>query len=161
MATFDKLLEDGKIIRVTLKLGHGQFNDRKLYAYPECLEWMKTTVPQMVTGLCKSEFSPKEQLIRRLLDWITGKPMAQGRMFQNMKPHAEGVWELKTVDLRIFGWLYRPREFIAVCGGYTDDYKEPTKTKFYGDDKKTVLSARDALPLDGQKFATGAFNDLV
>jgi hypothetical protein len=25
--------------------------------------------------------------------------------------------------------MYRPREFIAVRGGYTDDYKEPTKSR--------------------------------
>jgi hypothetical protein len=142
MAAFDKLLEQGQIVRVTLRLGRGQFNDRELYAYPECLAWMKVEVPKMVTGRVQSAFAPKEQLITRLLQWITGR-------------------ELKTPDLRIFGWMYRPRKFIAVCGGYADDYKEPTKIKNYGDDRDAVVKARDELPLDGNKFVTGEYDDLV
>jgi hypothetical protein len=161
MATFDRLLEQGKIVRVTLRLKRGQFNDRELYAYPECLEWMKSEVPKMVTGRVQSALAPKEQLINRLLQWITGKPMAHGRMFQDMQPRSAEVWELKTADLRIFGWMYRPRKFIAVCGGYADDYKEPTKIKKYGDDRDAVIKARDKLPLDGEKFVTGEYNDLV
>jgi hypothetical protein len=82
-------------------------------------------------------------------------------MFHDMKPEKDGVWELKTADLRIFGWMYRPRQFIAVCGGYTDDYKEPTKTKDYARDKRAVIEARTALPLDGRKFVVGAFDDVV
>jgi hypothetical protein len=161
MAAFDKLLEQGQIVRVTLRLGRGQFNDRELYAYPECLAWMKVEVPKMVTGRVQSAFAPKEQLITRLLQWITGKPMARGRMFQDMLPKSDEVWELKTPDLRIFGWMYRPRKFIAVCGGYADDYKEPTKIKNYGDDRDAVVKARDELPLDGNKFVTGEYDDLV
>jgi hypothetical protein len=135
MVTFDKILDDKVIIRVRLRLGRGQFDERKLYVYPRCLEWMKAEVPRMVTGRVQSDFSPAEQLSTRLLQWITGQPMAQGRMFHDMKPEKDGVWELKTADLRIFGWMYRPRQFIAVCGGYTDDYKEPTKTKDYAGTK--------------------------
>ncbi len=161
MATLDKLVEDGTIVRVKLRLRHGQFDERKLYAYPECLEWMKVEVPKMVTGRLQSDLTPALQLTTLLLQWITGKPMAYGRMFQDMLPQSEEVWELKTPDLRLFGWIYRPREFIAVRGGYADDYKEPTKTKFYGDDRQAVVDARNALPLDTPKFATGEYDELV
>ena len=82
-------------------------------------------------------------------------------MFHDMEPGTDGVWELKTADLRLFGWMYQPREFISVCGGYADDYKEPTKTKDYADDRRTVIAARDVIPLDGPKFVTGDFDDLV
>jgi hypothetical protein len=161
MATFDKLLEEGKIIRVKLPLGRGQFNDRELYAYPECLKWMKVEVPTMATGRVQSALTPKEQLITRLLQWITGQPMVRGRMFQDMLPREAEVWELKTADLRIFGWMYRPRKLIVVCGGYADDYKEPTKIKNYGDDRDAVIRARDELPLDGDKLVRGEYDDLV
>lgn len=161
MATFDKLLEEQKIVRVTISLGRGQFNDRELYAYPDCLKWMKVEVPKMITGRVQSALAPKEQLITRLLQWITGKPMAHGRMFQDMRPRSAEVWELKTADLRIFGWMYRPRKFIAVQGGYTDDYKPPTKIKDYGDDRDAVIKARNELPLDGNKSVTGEYDDLV
>jgi hypothetical protein len=92
---------------------------------------------------------------------MAGDPMRYGPMFHDMDPGSDEVWELKTADLRIFGWIYRPREFIAVNGGYTDDYKPPTKTKNYADDRRDVVNARNALPLDPPKFATGVFDDLV
>jgi hypothetical protein len=161
MATFAKLLEERRIIRITVPLPRGKFPERKLYAYPECLEWARTNIPQMVTGRVASDFSPKEQITLRLQQWIAGDPMEYGRMFHDMDPNTDGVWEMKTADLRLFGWMYRPREFIAVGGGYADDYKEPTKTKDYADDRRVVIAARNALPLDGQKFVTGDFDELV
>jgi len=161
MATFDKLLADKNLIRVTRQLPRGQFHERKFYAYPRCLEWMRVEVPKMVTGREQSSFTPLEQLMERLRQWMAGDPMKHGPWFHDMDPQSDGVWELKTTDLRIFGWMYQPRAFIAVRGGYTDDYKEPTKTKNYADERRKVVKARNALPLDGNKFAQGDFNDLV
>jgi hypothetical protein len=161
MATFDTLLNREKVLtRVVLKLPRGQFHDRKFYAYPGCIAWMQQ-VSKMVTGRLASDFTPQEQLVERLRQWMSGQPMEYGRMFHDMDPRTDDVWEMKTADLRIFGWMYRPREFIAVQGGYTDDYKEPTKTKNYADDRRDVVKARDALPLDGDKFVRGEFHELV
>lgn len=109
----------------------------------------------------KSEFTPAQQLTERLRQWMAGEPMAYGPMFHDMDPSSDEVWELKTADLRVFGWMYRPCEFIAVCGGYADDYKPPTKIKNYADDRRKVVKARNELPLDGKKFVTGGFDDLV
>src|ERR1700730_18702019 len=161
MMTFDKLLELKRLVRVTMPLPRGQFHERKFYAYPECFEWMRNKVPTMVTGRIASAFTPREQLIERLRQWMVGDPMAYGPMFHDMDPRSDEGWEIKTADLRIFGWMYRPREFIAVRGGYTDDYKEPTKIKNYADDRREVVRARDSLPLDGDKYAKGDFDDLV
>src|SRR5258706_12437001 len=98
---------------------------------------------------------------RDQLKWMAGEPMAYGPWFHDMDPLTDAVWEFKTADLRIFGWMYQPRAFIAVRGGYADDYKEPTKTKNYADDRREVVKARDALPLDGEKFVKGEFHELV
>ena len=160
MSTFDSLLRDKKLIHVTLRLARGQFHERKIYAYPECVDWMRQ-VSKMTTGRLASDFTPQEQLVQRLRQWMAGDRMEYGRMFHDMEPSTDDVWEMKTADLRIFGWMYRPREFIAVRGGYADDYKEPTKTKNYADDRREVIKARDTLPLDGDKFVKGDFNGLV
>jgi len=55
----------------------------------------------------KSDFTPLDQLGVRLTEWITGKPMVENRMFRHMTPLSDDVIELKTDDLRIFGWLYQ------------------------------------------------------
>jgi len=161
MPTFDKLLEDKVIIRVTVPLRRGEFHERKFYAFPLCLDWMRKDVPNMTTGRCQSPLSPKEQLEQRLRQWMSGATIVHERMFNDMLPHDKHVWEMKTADLRLFGWVYQPKAFIALCGGYADDYKEPTKTKNYADDVKAVVAARHLLPLDGPKFATGDFDELV
>src|SRR5205814_10087750 len=106
MATLDSLLHDQRLLtRVVLKLPRGQFHERKFYAYRECIEWMKQ-VPTMNTGRVASEFTPQEQLVERLRQWMAGHPMEYGRMFHDMEPSTDDVWEIKTADLRIFGWMY-------------------------------------------------------
>jgi hypothetical protein len=105
-----------------------------------------------VTGRLASAFTPKEQLVERLRQWMAGEPMAYGPCFHDMEPREDGVWELKTADLRMFGWMYRAREFIAVRGGYADHYKEPTKIRNYADERREVVRSRDALPLDARSM---------
>jgi hypothetical protein len=161
MATFDTLLRQKRLIPVVMRLRSGQFPERKIYAFPKCVEWMRNEVPAMVTGRIGSDFTPQEQLVERFRQWIAGEPMHYGPWFHDMDPNTDEVWEMKTHDLRIFGWMYLPKQFIAVRGGYTDDYKDPTKKKIYADDRREVVKARDALPLDGDKFVRGDFNGLV
>jgi hypothetical protein len=160
MATFDSL-KGKELIPVILRLPRGQFHERKVFAYPDCVRWMRDEVPKMRTGRVASDFTPHEQLVERLRQWMSGDPMEYGRMFHDMDPSTDDVWEMKTADLRLFGWMYRRRKFIAVRGGYADDYKEPTKIKNYADERREVVKARDALPLDDPKLARGKFHELV
>lgn len=162
MATFEKILDDKILLPVVVKLPAGKFPDRHLYAYPDSLKWMKEEVPKLQTGRQRSARTPKEQLILRLQQWLSGDPIHKGPMFQEMKyPENNDVWELKTTDLRLFGWMYRPKKFIIASHGYADHYKKPTKIKDYAADVRIVMGAREALPLDGDKFVKGDFYDLV
>jgi hypothetical protein len=162
MATFEKIIEDKLLIPVVIRLGRGQFYERKLYVFPDWLRWMREAVPKLTTGRAQSAATPAEQLVERIRQWLSGEPMKNGPMFKEMNyPKDNDVWELKTDDLRLFGWMYQPKQFIVASCGYTDDYKDPTKTKNYADDVRAVMSARDALPLDGAKFVKGEYDGLV
>lgn len=161
MATLTTLLDEKKLIRVVVPLTRKQFHERVFYAFPACANWMRNDVPKMVTGRLQSDRTPLEQLHGRLREWIAGEELRLGTMFSRMEPHTDHVCELKTPDLRLFGWMYQPKKFIAVFGDYADDYKPPTKTKNYADAVRAVLKARDSLPLDGAKFATGDLDGLV
>jgi hypothetical protein len=123
---------------------------------------MRETVPTLTTGRKRSAQTPAEQLIMRLQQWLSGAEIKKGPMFKEMDyPRENDVWELKTDDLRLFGWMYQPKQFIIASHGYTDDYKEPTKIKNYADDVRAVMEARNTLPLDGPKLVKGEFDDLV
>jgi hypothetical protein len=161
MATFEKVIEAKLIIPVVVRLPRGRFYDRHLYAFPDCLKWMKETVPTLKTGRIQSAQTPAEQLMLRLQQWLSGQPLQKGPMFKEMEyPKDNDVWALKTDDLRMWGWMYQPRKFIIASHGYADHYKEPT-TKNYSDNDRTVMQARDALPLDAPKFVKGTFDGLV
>ena len=64
-------------------------------------------------------------------------------MFHDMLPREAGVWEMKTADLRYFGWMYQKREFIIARCGYTDDFKDSTKKKTYGEEREEVIKRRE------------------
>jgi hypothetical protein len=135
--------------------------ERSFYALPGFVPWMVTEVPNMVAGRLRAALSPKEQLDSLLRTWLRGRPMKYPKVIQDLMPMTDELWELKSPDLRIFGWLYRPKVFIASFGDYADDYKAPTKRKTYEDAKNRILRDRQNLDLDSPKFATGGFDALV
>jgi hypothetical protein len=161
MATLTTLVEQRQLVRVTVPLRRNQFHDRILYAFPQCVEWMRNDVGKLTTGRLQSDRTPLEQLHSRLREWMADEPMRLGTMFSRMRPRTDYVCELKTDDLRIFGWMYQPKKFIAVFGDYADDYKIPTQIKSYDDAVRKVVEARANLPLDGDKFVKGNLDEHV
>jgi len=161
MATLAKLCEEKALLMGKPPLKFGEFEERGFYAFPALITWIRDEVRNRPTGRINSAMTPNEQFVQLLRLWVTGEEIAEGPIFHDMLPKEHGVWEMKTHDLRIFGWLYRPRQFIAVCGGFKDDYEPPTKIKNYADDRQRVIDARDALPLDGDKFVMGKYHELV
>lgn len=162
MATLSTLSgPDGDLFNITVPLRRGMLPERSFYALPPFVAWMTSEVPAMTTGRLNAAQSPAEQLDSILKTWLSGNPMRYRQVMQDLMPLKDEVWELKTPDLRIFGWLYRPKVFIASCGGYADDYKHPTKTKTYDAAKRQVLNDRERLDLDPPKFTSGAFDALT
>ena len=147
--------------RVTVPLSPGVMPDRVFYAMADFMTWMGTEVPKLKTGRLQASQTPQEQLDAILLNWTAGKPMAYSRAMNDLMPGRDEVWEMKTPDLRIFGWICLPRTFVAVFGDYADWYKRPTIKKSYGDARERVISARHALNLDEPKIATGVYDALV
>jgi hypothetical protein len=161
MATITILEARGALIRVTVPLGPGEDELREIYGFPELIAWMRHTLPRLVAGRLRAADSPKEQFDNMLYRWNAGKMIIHGRMFKDLMPMADEVWEQKTADLRMFGWMYRPRIFIGVFADYADDYKGKRAKKNYGDAKKRVLEARERIDLDEPKFQKGKFDELV
>jgi hypothetical protein len=136
-----------------------EFEDRCICGFLDFIDWMENKAPQMTTGKSNAAQTPLEQLDDILRKWITGRQMRYPQWIKDLMPLRDEVWELKTADLRIFGWIHKPRKFIAVLGGYADDYK--ARPELYDAARKMVIAARDELNLDPPKFATGTFDDLV
>lgn len=162
MATLDTLSGDhGPLTLIRVPLSRGQLAERSFYALPAFMVWMGNVLPGLIQGRLQSTFSPQSQFDALLRDWILGRQINFPGVIHYMQPLGSGVCELKTDDLRIFGWLYRPRVFIAAMGDYADDYKHPTKNKIYGDARTQVLAEVAALDLEPPKMQTGPLHALL
>jgi hypothetical protein len=147
--------------KIEVPLDRGEQPERLIYGFPEFTRWITEDLPSLETGRLKAADKPREQLDNVLYRWIAGKDVAYGKMFKDLMPGREEVWEMKTADLRVFGWMYRPRIFIAVFGDYADSYKGRNPSANYTTARNWVKTARDSLDIDRPKFATGSFDDLV
>lgn len=161
MATLDKL---PTITRILVPLGRREFDEREFHAMPSFVRFLGEILPGSTTGILGAAKSPSAQMDTLLRKWNSGKPMAYSRAFSTLRPTRHGVWEMKTADLRIFGWLYRPKVFIATFAGFADDYKsqngQPPKHS-YDDARDRVVWVRDRIGLDPPPFVTGDYDDLV
>jgi hypothetical protein len=161
MATLPTLIQNGLLVHVTVPLDQGELAERSIYGCAEFIRWLNHDLPHLESGRLRAADTPQEQLDNIMYRWIAGKPVIYDRMFKDLMPMQDEVWEMKTVDIRVFGWMYRPRIFIAAFADYADLYKGKVRKVSYQDAKRKVMTARDRLDLDEPKFAGGKFDDLV
>jgi hypothetical protein len=161
MATLDNI---ATITQIFVPLGPREFDEREFYALPSFLRFLQETLPGLEGGVLEAKETPKQQMDTVLRKWNAGKPMRYGRMFSILRPTRHSVWEMKTADLRIFGWLYRPRVFVAAFAGFADDYKrqngQPPKES-YSAARDRVVWLRGILDLDPPLFVTGDYDAIV
>ncbi|AUN33298.1 hypothetical protein [Niveispirillum cyanobacteriorum] len=95
---------------------------------------------------------PIEQVTQRFHDFVTGRPLVYNQGAKNLDPMVDGVWELKTHDVRIFGWFAAPSCFVAVNGALRSALVSHARfTPFI----EEVTQLRNNLPLDEPKFIPG------
>ena len=61
------------------------------------------------------ETAPIEQFDAILADFCDGTELYTSEQFKCLNPTSQGVWELKTPDVRIFGWFHVKDVFIATA----------------------------------------------
>ncbi|MGJ4996221.1 hypothetical protein ACQR0Z_17465 [Bradyrhizobium sp. HKCCYLS3077] len=153
MATLLDLAREGALLKFDPLLEHPQQELRMFHAGPKLVSWIQNDLPKLESNW-KIEQRPDEQLDDLLQLFCSGEPLIVGWQFKSLVHLADGVWELKTPDLRIFGWFHRKDCFIGVIA----DTAERTKTyKLYaGYARVEVAKFRDGLDLDEPKFVPGA-----
>lgn len=162
MATINTLLGDqGPLTDIQVPLRRHEYQRRWVHGSHEFVRWILEDVPKLQQGRLNAHDTPQEQLDQILYRWIAGKQIAYSRMFKDLMPGRDEVWELKTADLRVFGWLAERCRFIAVLGDYADHYKGPNRRRSYETARQFVVQYRDRLDLDEPKFVTGNFDALV
>lgn len=151
MATILNLAKAKTLSKYIPDLRAGEQEFRTLYAAPRFEKWVLEELPKLASNW-NLEVSPQLQLDDYLINYAIGKPLTFRQQFKPIKYHKDGVWELKTADVRVFGWFYSKDQFIALLGDEAWRVKEYNLYQGYAGE---VIQFRDALPLKGQKFVSG------
>jgi hypothetical protein len=151
MATIHELRTAGKLFPYETELDVREFRERWIDFTPSGVSWLENVLPGEVSDAGR-KLSPLEQVEQIFHDYIIGRVMQYEVDRKRLVPDRDFVWEFKTPDVRVFGWLPRKRHFIVVDGGMRRDLKPYAK---YAPYIQKVVSVRDGLDLDAPKYLEG------
>jgi hypothetical protein len=132
-------------------LGPGEQQFRCLYLSLKLKLWMENELPSL-QATWETELTCLEQVVDLTDTFCAGESLNYNQQFHIVRPISHGVWELKTGDIRIFGWFHQSDHFIGVVAdeAYRVKYHQ-LYTGYVGE----VVRFRDALALDEPKFIAG------
>ncbi len=123
MATLLELCESGLLIKID-PLEDDEQPWRTLYATPEFVEWLDAVLPVMDHNELYSSLLPIEQVFAVFHEFVSGDEFSTDRRFKKLNFNPEQyVWEIKTDDVRIFGWVPQKDAFVCCYGDSADQIK--------------------------------------
>jgi hypothetical protein len=124
MQTISNLLEIRAIVKLEVPLAPRQQPKRLLYGTPDFVEWLTRIMCGDEPSNRLGDATPSEQIDHLFHIYLSGLPMEFTRQFRMIRAEENAVWELKTPDIRVFGWFIEKDCFVAVFGDWADRVKE-------------------------------------
>ncbi len=123
MATLIELCESGELERIN-PLEEDEQPWRTLYATLNFIQWLDERLPEVEHNNLYSDLSPLEQVFAVFHEYVSGSEFLKDRRFKKLSFTPEQyVWEIKTDDIRIFGWVPKRDVFICCFGDSADEIK--------------------------------------
>jgi hypothetical protein len=151
MATLLELLNQGELFRFDPMLGWNEMEMRRIFLLSEARNWLEEKLPT-AEATWQIEVNPAEQLDALVYEFCSGKPLQVGTRFKSLVHLGDGIWELKTADLRLFGWFVRKDHFVVSDCDHTDRIK---RVNLYRGYCEQAVRRREALNLDEPKYIGG------
>lgn len=85
---------------------------REFWVTRDFLENFEADVKKLTVSDNESR-TPEQQIWAKIVFFLEGKKMVYPFDFHALRPTGHGVWEIKTLDVRIFGWFPCRDLFIA------------------------------------------------
>lgn len=148
MATLAELDANGELHKLDAELPYGRQTERLIYVSPRLRDWLINSLPHL-EGEWGTEDAPDMQVAALIEDFCAGAELAVGLRFHVMRPAYNGVWELKTPDVRIFGWFVHRDCFVGYVG---DSASRVKRHNLYPGYREETVRFRNALALDPPKF---------
>lgn len=132
---------------------------REIFGTPEMADWIDNVLPILPTETGAAR-TPAEEFDDLLFNFISSEgEVRYNKTFKDLIPMRDELWELKTYQLRIFGWFYRKDQFIAVRPGRKAELKNGSDA--YHTAMNVVRDRRAVLPLDEPKFVGGVITNVI
>lgn len=158
MATLIELCDAEILIALGGGLDAHEQPERLLYAFPHVVRWLDEVLPYLEPDFHEGKQDPLEQADDLFHDFVSGADFSYYEKSHSMHPTDPGVWELKTPDLRLFGWFVAKGVFVVA------EIDSAFRCKQYGlypGFRNSVVHRRTHLSLDEPKFITGEYDDVL
>lgn len=105
MSTLEECCAARLLIKVRGNLRPHQRPDRILLATPRAIDWMNTVLKDLQTdGFVHGAIRPIQQAGVLFNTFVSGADF-EPPLPHEMNPKGNGIWEIRTHDLRFFGWF--------------------------------------------------------
>lgn len=107
----------GRLVPWTTELEHDEHTQRSLHITARARAWVEALDPERGSPI-GSRLTLAQQLSNIAHEFITGRRLIWPQQFHKLAKAAKAVtdphvWELKTDDLRLFGWFVAPNCFVV------------------------------------------------
>lgn len=123
MATIIQLAETGGLEKLDVALGPRELEQRCIYFLPQAANGLSDRLMAMVSEW-NLEMEPAAQFDDLTHNFVTGGELNFPRQFNVLHHRRDGIWELKSADLRLFGWFADVDVFICSDVASATDVKE-------------------------------------
>src|ERR1700691_2442719 len=124
MSTIEDLVAAGAILPIEVEMSAGDQPMRLLFGTPGFTSWLGEIVSGTGPKGRLGDATPAEQIDDLFHTFIVGRPLIHTRQFRAIRAEENAVWELKTPDIRIFGWFLKKDCFVGVFGNWADVIKD-------------------------------------
>ncbi|OOY16751.1 hypothetical protein BMI85_06725 [Thioclava sp. DLFJ4-1] len=159
MATLIDLVESGTLDKID-PLEPGELTWRTLYATMDFLTWLEEGLPGLNHNELYSNLTPEEQVFSAFAEYVSGEELSTDRRFKKLSWTPDHrIWEFKTDEVRVFGWVPQKNAFICCFGDSADRIKA---TNSYGRYMAQTTYVRDNIDLDEPKYIdSGNYADVL
>jgi hypothetical protein len=147
-------------VRVTGDLLDVDREVREIFPTPPVGKWLDARLPDVETdGFFEGALCPVDQAMDLFRRFRTGDMFRGDFAPKPLNPRGRHVWELRTPDLRFFGWFHRVGVFV-IAGVATKADLATARLSYSGFVEQTSF-LRGQLELEEPKFVDGELEDVI
>jgi hypothetical protein len=151
MATLSELADRGDLFRLDPELPANELENRFVYLSPKLRDWMANTLPDLVSDW-DAELTPQEEVAQLFETFCSGVVLTYDKDFKPLYYTKDGAWELRTIDIRIFGWFPEKNYFVGVVANTAKNVHDHGLTQGHAGE---ACYFREALDLNEPKSIPG------